>query len=69
MSMFATWPHLADDGHGDAAAAPRIHQGSHVSPGDDDPRGGWLELGAIPDRARAELLHSPLTRSLDTRHP
>ncbi|MFE4972426.1 hypothetical protein ACFRAR_09925 [Kitasatospora sp. NPDC056651] len=45
--MFATCPYLADDGYGHTPA-PRIGQGSHVSP-DDDPRVGWPELGATPD--------------------
>lgn len=28
--------------------APIIYEGSHVLPSDDDRRGGWLEVGAIP---------------------
>lgn len=27
---------------------PIIYEGSHHLPSDDDPRGGWVEVGAIP---------------------
>lgn len=29
--------------------APLVYQGSHVLPGPDDRKGGWLDLAVIPD--------------------
>ncbi|GAA4831852.1 hypothetical protein [Kitasatospora terrestris] len=46
MSIFVTWLLLAEDGD---AAAPLVYRGSHANPADDDPRGGWVEVAAIPD--------------------
>ncbi|MFG2819213.1 hypothetical protein ACGFX4_07260 [Kitasatospora sp. NPDC048365] len=46
MSIFATWLLLAEDGD---AAAPRVYKGSHADPEDGDPRGGWVEVAAIPN--------------------
>ncbi|MGW7580884.1 hypothetical protein ACWGKU_03135 [Kitasatospora sp. NPDC054768] len=54
MSIFASWLYFADDGHGNAPA-PRISQGSHVSPAEDDRRGGRLELGVIPNHCHPDV--------------
>ncbi|MFJ9444365.1 hypothetical protein ACIRRH_21165 [Kitasatospora sp. NPDC101235] len=53
MSIFATWLYFGGDDDSDAPA-PRIYQGSHVSPADDDRRGGWLELGVIPNHCHPD---------------
>ncbi|MEV7185971.1 hypothetical protein [Kitasatospora sp. NPDC093102] len=53
MSIFATWLYFGDDDSD--APAPRIYQGSHVSPADDDRRGGWLELGVIPNHCHPDV--------------
>ncbi|MFE7527530.1 hypothetical protein ACFU7Y_17690 [Kitasatospora sp. NPDC057542] len=54
MSIFATWLYLADADDGDGPA-PRLYQGSHVNPAADHPRGGWLELSAIPNRCHPDV--------------
>ncbi|MFG2909005.1 hypothetical protein ACGF13_28540 [Kitasatospora sp. NPDC048286] len=59
MSIFATWLYLGDDSHSNGPA-PRIYQGSHVSPADDDPRGGWLELSVIPNHCHPDVRFSGL---------
>jgi hypothetical protein len=38
--------------------APIIYQGSHVNPSDDDPRGGCIDVAAIPNFLHPNVRHS-----------
>lgn len=40
--------HISNKRQCTCKAGPFAYQGSHVLPSDDDPRGGYFDLGAIP---------------------
>lgn len=48
MSIYASWLDLDDN-------PPLIYQGSHVNPADDDPRGGDVDIAAIPDHCHPSV--------------
>ena len=51
MSIFSTWWSIERDGFGDEEplGPPWLYQGSHILPQVTDPRGGSMDLSAIPN--------------------
>ncbi|HJS83719.1 MAG TPA: hypothetical protein VJ742_12895 [Nitrososphaera sp.] len=52
MSIYGTWFMLDD--MNEELGHPWVYEGSHVLPTENSPRGGWIEVGAIPDHIERE---------------
>ena len=54
MSIYASLEGIGGDGDPEPLGAPWIYRGSHLTPAEDDPRGGSIGLALIPSHITAD---------------